>query len=71
MNPRKKEQQDLLFLLCKKGVNQDLINKYYEYKQAVNPYIIGALLQTEQVTKVVRKILRKLKEGINRYRRNN
>ena len=64
INPRKKEQQDLLFLLCKRGVQKDLIDDYYEYRQSVNRYTIGALLLTESVASIVRKELKKLKPGI-------
>ncbi len=61
INARKKEQQELLYLLCKRGVQKDLIDDYYEYKQSVNQYTVGALLLTDSVTNLVRKELRKLK----------
>ena len=64
INPKQKEQQELLFLLCKRGVQKDLIGDYYEYRQSVNRYTIGALLLTDSVTNAVRKELRKLKPGI-------
>lgn len=64
MDHRKAEQQELLFLLCKRGVKKDLIDDYYEHKQSVNRYTIGALLLTDSVIGVVRRELRKLKPGI-------
>jgi len=64
INPRKKDQQDLLFLLCKRGVQQDLIDDFYEYRQSVNRHTIGSLLLTDPITNVVRRELRKLKPGI-------
>jgi hypothetical protein len=64
INARHKEQQELLFLLCKRGVQKDLIDSYYEYRQSVNRYTIGALLLTDAVTAVVRRELRKVKTGI-------
>ena len=64
INPKQKEQQELLFLLCKRGVKKDRIGDYYEYKQSVNRYTIGALLLTDSVTNAVRKELRQLKPGI-------
>ena len=64
INPKQKEQQELLFLLCRRGVQKDLIGDYYEYRQSVNRHTIGALLLTDSVTKAVRKELRKLKPGI-------
>lgn len=64
INPRQKDQRDLLFLLCKRGVQKDLIDDYYEYRQSVNRYTIGALLLTDSITSVVRRELRKLNPGI-------
>ena len=65
MNPRKREDQDLLFLLCKRGVQKDLISDFYEYKQSVNRYTIGALLLSDPILAVVRRELRRLKTGLN------
>ncbi len=65
MNPRKKEDQDLLFLLCKRGVQKDLISDFYEYRQSVNRYTIGALLLSDPILAVVRRELRRLKTGLN------
>lgn len=64
INPKQKDQRDLLFLLCKRGVQKDIIADYYEYRQSVNRYIIGALLLTESVASLIRRDLRKLKPGI-------
>ena len=64
INAKQKEQQELLFLLCKRGIQKDLIGEFYEYRQSVNRYTIGALLLTEFVANVVRRELRKLKPGI-------
>ena len=64
LNIRQKEQQDLLFLLCKRGVQKDLIDDYYEFRQSVNRYTIGALLLSDSVTNAVRRELRQLKPGI-------
>ncbi len=64
LNPRQREHQDLLFLLCKRGIQKDLIDDLYEYKQSVNRHTIGALLLTDAITGVVRRELRKLKPGI-------
>lgn len=64
INPKKADDAELLFLLCKRSLIKDSIDKFYEYKQSVNRYTIGALLGTSQVANVVRKELRKLKPGI-------
>ena len=54
----------MLFLLCKRGIKKDLISEFYEYKQSVNRYTIGALLLTDSIANLVRKELRKFKPGI-------
>ncbi len=64
INLRQKDQQELLFMLCKRGIQKDLIDDYYEYRQSVNRYTIGALLTTDSIAEVVRRELRKLKPGI-------
>jgi len=54
----------VLFLLCKRGVQKDLIDEFYEYRQQVNRYTIGAVLLTEPVISVIRRELRKVKSGL-------
>ena len=57
LNPRKKDDQEMLFLLCKRGVQKDLIDEFYEYRQSVNRYTVGAVLLTEPVISVIRREL--------------
>ena len=64
INHRKKEDHETLFLLCKRGVTKDLIDEFYEYRQSVNRYVIGALIRTEPVASAIRRELRKIKDGI-------
>ncbi len=64
INPKKKEEQEELFLLCRKGVSKDLISEYAEIKKFMNRYTIGALLQTEPIAKVVKFHLNKLKNNM-------
>lgn len=64
LNPRKSEDQDALFILCKRGIAKDLMDELYEYKQSVNRYTVGALMLSENVVSVIKRELRKLKAGI-------
>lgn len=64
INIRKKDAQDLIFLLCKRGVEKDLIDNYYQHRQSVNEYTLGALLITDPVLNTLRRELRKFKPGI-------
>lgn len=64
LNHRKKEDQEMLLLLCKRGISKDLIDEFYEYRQSVNRYSIAALLQTEPVVTAIRRELRRIKNGV-------
>lgn len=64
LNPRKHDDQELLFLLCKRGLKKDLIDDFYEYRQSVNRYTVGAVLVSDPVVAVVRRELRRIKEGL-------
>ncbi len=54
----------MLFLLCKRGVQKDLFDEFYEYSQTVNRYTVGAVLLTEPVISVIRREIRKIKDGL-------
>lgn len=64
INIRKSENQELLYLLCKRGIQKELIDDFYEYKQSVNKYTLGAILVSEPVISTVKRELRKIKTGI-------
>ncbi|MDD9886882.1 MAG: type I restriction enzyme HsdR N-terminal domain-containing protein [Gammaproteobacteria bacterium] len=64
LNPKNNDHQQMLFLLCKRGVAKDLITEYYEYKQSVNRYTIGAVLLTDPVLGAVRREIRRMKAGL-------
>ena len=64
VNPRKKEDQEMLFLLCKRGVQKDLIDEFYEYRQSVNRYTVGAVLLSDPILNAVKRELRRLKAGL-------
>lgn len=64
-NPKRADDAEILFLLCKRGLIKDNIDKYYEYKQSINRYAVGALLGSDTVAAVVRRELRKMNPGIN------
>jgi predicted type IV restriction endonuclease len=61
LNPRKKEDQEILYLLCKEGLSKDVIE---EYLLSVNKFIISAILQSDTGLKMIRKELRRVSQGI-------
>ena len=65
MNARKKEDQDILFLLCKEGLSKDVIEEYHEHIKSVNKYVIGAILQADVGLKLLRRELRRVSPGIS------
>lgn len=64
LSPRKNEDLEKLFLLCRKGISQSLMDEYYERHQAVNKFVIGALLTSEDVISAVKRNLKKFSPGI-------
>jgi len=64
VNPKNGDDASLLFLLCKRSLIKDNIDKFYEHKQSFNRYTVGALLTTEAVASVVRREIRKIKPGV-------
>ena len=64
LNPRKTEDQDILFLLCKEGLPKGVIEEYHKHVKSVNKFIIGAILQSETGLNMIRRELRKVSPGI-------
>jgi hypothetical protein len=64
LNPKNKDDQEKLFILCRKGVSSDAREELYEYIQCANRHVIGALLLTDNITNVIRRDLKKLSIGL-------
>lgn len=64
INPKLKEQQEKLFLLCKRGVQKDLLGNFHQRKQTVNRYVISALLLSPNVISNVCRQLKKFSSGL-------
>jgi hypothetical protein len=64
LNPRKEEDQRSLFLLCKEGLAKSAIEEYHEHHRHVNPIVLGAIIQSEEVTKVISRVLRRISPGL-------
>jgi len=63
LNPRKKEDQEKLFLLSKKGL-LSAREDYYERVQSVNCFVIGAIILSEPIMSEIRRDIRKLSPGL-------
>ncbi len=64
LNMRRSEDLEILFMLCKRAMNKDLIEEFYEHRQACNRFTIGALLESDQVVSAVRRLLRSITPGL-------
>jgi len=64
LNPRKEQDQDYLFILCKEGLNKDAIEDFHAYKKVVNRFFIGAILMSDSGIDLIRKELKKSSSGI-------
>ena len=64
LSPRKREDQEFLYLLCKEGLSKAVIEDYHEHVRSVNKFVISAILQSDASLNVVRRELRRVAPGI-------
>jgi len=64
LSPRKKEHQEILYLLCKEGLGKAVIEDYHEHIRSVNKFVISAILQTEASLNLVRRELKRVAKGV-------
>lgn len=60
MNPRKSDDIERLYLLCKEGLAKDAIDEFHEHIQNVNRFLIGAIVRSDPVLNVLRREIRRL-----------
>ena len=60
INPKKQEDQNKIFLLCKEGIAKSAMEKFHIHVQSVNKFVIGAIALSEPVISVIRRELRKV-----------
>lgn len=64
LNYRNSADIELLYLWCKEGWNKSVVGEYYEQKQLLSHYYIGAIILDEPVLKEIRKTLCKIAPGV-------
>ena len=64
LSSRKREDQELLFLLCKEGLSKAAIEGYHEHVRSVNKFVISAILQSQASLDLLRRELRRMAPGI-------
>lgn len=61
--PRKQEDHEKLYLLCKEGIEKDAIEEYYSHVESINRFMIGAIVATDPVIDLLRRELRRVSPG--------
>ncbi len=64
LNPRRKEDHEKLFLLCKEGLTKKAIEEFQEHIQSVNRFVVGAILLSDNVVDIVRREIRRMSPGL-------
>jgi len=64
LNPRKQDDHEKVFLLCKEGIATAAIEEFHTHVQSVNRFVIGAIIITEPVLNAVRRELRRTSPGL-------
>lgn len=64
MDRKDEKYQRLLYLLSKEGLAANAREEYYEKIQSVNRYVVGNLIATEPVLKVLCRELKKIANGM-------
>lgn len=59
LNPRREDDLGLIWLLCKEGWQKARLGEFFEQRQALSRFTIGALLVSESVLTVLRRELRR------------
>lgn len=60
LSARNASTHKTLYLLCKEGLNQSVMETYHEHVQVVNRHVIGALIASEKILGAIRRELRRL-----------
>lgn len=64
LSHRNKDHLTQVFLLCRQGIQRQLIEEFHERSQIVNRYVVGAIVQTDPIVSVVRRELRRIGPGL-------
>ena len=64
LKTRSQGDLDKLYILCKEGLKKNAIDDFANHKMVVNKYFVSAILQSEAVSDLVRKELKKIDSTI-------
>lgn len=64
LNPRRDDDLQLVSLLCKEGWQKARLGDFYEQRQALSRFTIGAVIMSETVVDVLRRELRRVSPDV-------
>lgn len=64
LSHKRQDDLEMLYLWCKEGWVKSVVGEYYEQKQSLNRYYVGAVIQSETVLKTIRQELRRLSPNV-------
>lgn len=64
LNPRKADDQEKLWVLCREGLSKAAMDEFAQRAQSVNRFVVGALLTGDEVAGAVKRELRKIVPGL-------
>ena len=64
LNSRKKDDIELLYLLCREGLTKAVIQTFLERSKVVNKFVFSAILQSEGALNLLRRELRRVSPKI-------
>jgi hypothetical protein len=71
LKTRSQGDLDKLYILCKEGLKKNAIDDFANPKMVVNKYFVSAILQSEVVSDLVRKELKKIDKDVVRIAKSN
>lgn len=60
LNPRRTEELERLYLLCREGLAKAAIEEFHAHAQTVNRFVVAALVQSDAVLGVMRRELKRM-----------
>ncbi|HET6573345.1 MAG TPA: hypothetical protein VFG68_07075 [Fimbriiglobus sp.] len=64
LNPKNEDHLELLWMLSRESWQKESLKEYHAQRQAMNRFVLGALLQSDPVLDVVRREVRRVSPGI-------
>jgi hypothetical protein len=64
LNPRKEDELEMLYFLCKEGLGKSLLEEAYTQRRALSKYFIGQLVLTDSIVDVIKRELKRVHPGV-------